>query len=246
MMSFASQLNQFTEFEKLLNYKFNNEKLLIEALTHKSFSVDSNKNQSHNERLEFLGDSILNFIVAEQLLKLFPTESEGVLSKKRASLVNLNKLAEIAKKFELDKYIQFGPGEIKQGNHLNSRIQGSCIESIIGAIYLDSNLEQCRQWILLQFSKEDFFGGTGQSSQPNNEFLLDYKSRLQELTQKFKLGTPVYDLILTTGPSHKPQFLVSLKLNEIEKSRANGSSKKIAEQKAAELYLNELMKSLGV
>lgn len=224
-------------FQKLLGYTFKNESLLVEALTHKSFSVEDNRSQPHNERLEFLGDSILNFVVAEELLKLFPEEQEGVLSKKRASLVNLNKLAEVAKKFKLDQYIQFGPGEIKQGNHLNGRIQGSCIEAIIGAIYLDGGFDKSRSWVLAQFTKADFY------NEVNASYTTDYKSRLQELTQKHKLGTPVYELILTTGPSHKPQFLISLKLNETEKARADGASKKNAEQKAAELYLNELMKT---
>jgi ribonuclease-3 len=230
--------NLLVNFQKILNYKFKNEALLLEALTHKSFSVEENRGQAHNERLEFLGDSILNFLIAEKLLKLFPEEQEGVLSKKRASLVNLNKLAEVAKKFNLDEYIQFGPGEIKQGNHLNARIQGSCIEAIIGAIYLDAGLEQSRYWVLDQFTKEDFYSEVAAS------YSADYKSRLQELTQKHKLGTPIYDLILTTGPSHKPQFLISLKLDDVEKARADGASKKNAEQKAAELYLNELKKTL--
>ncbi len=226
------------QFQKILDYGFKNEAFLIEALTHKSFSVEANRDQTHNERLEFLGDSILNFIVAEELLRLFPEEQEGVLSKKRASLVNLNKLAEMAKKFELDKYMQFGPGEIKQGNHLNPRIQGSCVEAIIGAIYLDNGLNSSREWILKQYSRDDFFGETSAA------FSLDYKSRLQELTQKYHLGTPVYEVVLATGPSHKPKFLVSLKLKDLEKTRADGASKKMAEQKAAELYLLELMKTL--
>lgn len=226
------------QFQKILGYSFLRTELLLEALTHKSFSVEANRNQAHNERLEFLGDSILNFVVAEELLRLFPEEQEGVISKKRASLVNLNKLAEIAKKFELDKYMQFGPGEIKQGNHLNPRIQGSCIEAIIGGIYLDSGLSASREWILRQFRRSDFI------SESNAAFSLDYKSRLQELTQKHHLGTPIYEVILATGPSHKPKFLVSLKLQEEEKARADGTSKKIAEQKAAELYLLELMKTL--
>lgn len=229
---------QLAQFEKILGYEFKNQDFLAEALTHKSFSVEANRNENHNERLEFLGDSILNFIVAERLLNLFPQEEEGLLSKKRASLVNLNKLAEIAKKFELEKFMQFGPGEIKQGNHLNARIQGSCIEAIIGAIYLDGGLELGRNWILKQYSRDDFFGET------NVAYTSDYKSRLQELTQKHHLGTPIYQVVLTTGPSHKPKFLVSLKLQETEKTRAEGASKKIAEQKAAELYLNELMKTL--
>lgn len=232
-------INLLNSFQKLLDYEFSDKKYVIEALTHKSFSVEENKNQAHNERLEFLGDSILNFVVAEELIKKFPSEQEGVLSKKRASLVNLNKLAEIAKKFNLDKYMQFGPGEIKQGNHLNSRIQGSCVEAIIGAIYLDSGISKCQKWILNQFDSNDF------NLESNSSYSNDYKSRVQELTQKYKLGTPIYSLVLSTGPSHKPQFLVSLRLNDVEKSRAEGPSKKIAEQRAAELFLSELVKNFN-
>ncbi|MCC2677733.1 MAG: ribonuclease [Pseudobdellovibrio sp.] len=223
------------DFQKKLNYRFKKEALLREALTHKSFSVEENKHQHHNERLEFLGDSVLNFVVAERLLKLFPSEQEGVLSKKRASLVNLNKLAEVSKKFELQNYMLFGPGEIKQGNHLNARIHGSCFEALIGAIYLDSDFETAKAWTLKQFNESDF-------QQEAEAYSADFKSRLQELTQKQGSGTPSYDVVLTTGPSHKPQFVVALKINGEEKTRADGASKKQAEQKAAEIYLNELVK----
>lgn len=224
------------DFQKKIDYPFKNESLLKEALTHKSFSVDENKFQHHNERLEFLGDSVLNFVVAERLLRLFPSEQEGVLSKKRASLVNLTKLAEISKKFELQNHMLFGPGEIKQGNHLNPRIHGSCFEALIGAIYLDSDFETAKSWTLKQFSETDF-------QQEAEAYSADFKSRLQELTQKQGSGTPSYDVVLTTGPSHKPQFVVALKINGEEKTRADGPSKKQAEQKAAELYLNELLKA---
>lgn len=226
------------EFEAVLDYRFTDRRWLREALTHKSFSVDGNRLQAHNERLEFLGDSILNFVIAEKLLNMFPSEQEGVLSKKRAALVNLHKLAEIAGRFGLDRYLRFGPGEIKQGSHLNARIQGSCIEALIGAIYQDGGLEPARRWTLQQYRREDF------EVEVTASFTTDFKTRLQELTQKHRLGTPVYELVLSTGPSHKPRFLVSLKMNEVEKSRAEGGSKKNAEQKAAEIYLNELSKTL--
>lgn len=226
------------ELESKLGYVFSNPEYLHKALTHKSFTIDQHKHEENNERLEFLGDSILNFVVAEKLLNLFPEASEGVLSKKRAALVNLNKLAEIAKKFQLENYMFFGPGEIKQGSHLNSRIQGSCVESLIGAIYQDSGFEVARKWTLSQFTNEDFYEEVSAS------FSSDFKTRLQELTQKYKLGTPVYELVLSTGPSHKPKFLVSLKLNDNEKSRGEGPSKKNAEQNAAEIYLKELVLTL--
>jgi ribonuclease III len=214
-----------------LKYKFKNEALLEEALKHKSFSPDIN-----NERLEFLGDSILNFIIAEKLIQLFPNMSEGDLSKKRAYLVNINMLAKLSKVFDFENFMKFGPGEIKQGSHINPRIQGSCLEALIGAIYLDSDLATVRNWLLELYSEDDF------AVSVEGSFVTDYKTRLQEWLQKKGIEVPAYELVLSSGPSHKPMFLVSIKINGIEKARASGSSKKIAEQAAAEICYNQLMK----
>ena len=222
-----------------LDYQFKNENLLTEALTHKSYSIEENKAKAHNERLEFLGDSILNFVIAADLLNKFKNESEGLLSKKRASLVNQNILAVIAKDLKLQSFLLFGPGEVKQGSPLNPRLLASGLEAIIGAIYLDSNFQTVEAWILKLFKNIPFEA----NDQIGN--ISDYKTRLQELTQKHKLGTPIYELVYTTGPSHKPQFVISLKLDGVEKSRADGGSKKAAEQKAAEMFLNELQIKLG-
>lgn len=220
-----------------LGYSFKNESLLTEALTHKSYSVEENKNKPHNERFEFLGDSILNFVIAADLLRKFKHEPEGLLSKKRASLVNQSTLAVLAKDLNLQSFLKFGPGEVKQGSPLNPRLLASALEAVIGAIYLDSDFETAEKWTLNLFKDvaavDDQIGNTS-----------DYKTRLQELTQKHKLGTPTYELVFTTGPSHKPQFVISLKLDGVEKSRAEGGSKKAAEQKAAEMYLNELQNTL--
>ncbi|MBC7419320.1 MAG: ribonuclease III [Bdellovibrio sp.] len=228
-----------TELKKLqaaTGYHFKNESHLIEALTHKSFSVDEHKGQANNERFEFLGDSILNFVIAADLVSQFPADAEGILSKKRASLVNQTTLAEIAKNLSLSKLIQFGPGEIKQGSPANPRILASAFEALIGAVYLDSDYKTVENWLLNLFKEI-----TVEQSESGSQ-ALDYKTRLQELTQKHKLGTPTYEVITTSGPSHKPHFLISLKMNQTEKSRAVGASKKVAEQAAAEIYLNELIK----
>lgn len=222
-----------------LDYTFKNENLLTEALTHKSYSIEENKNKPHNERLEFLGDSILNFVIAADLLKNFKNEAEGLLSKKRASLVNQNTLANLAKELKLQTFLFFGPGEIKQGSPLNPRILASALEAIMGAIYMDSDFKTVEAWILKLFKNIPH----DQDDQIGNK--TDYKSRLQELTQKHKLGTPIYELVFTTGPSHKPHFVVVLKLDSVEMARSDGSSKKVAEQKAAEMYLNELQMKLG-
>ncbi|MBC7742113.1 MAG: ribonuclease III [Bdellovibrionaceae bacterium] len=227
----------YAEFQNRVDYSFKKEILLIEALTHKSFSIEENKNQRHNERLEFLGDSVLNFVIAADLVKQFPADAEGLLSKKRASLVNQTTLAEISKKLNLTKFIKFGPGEVKQGSPSNPRILASAVEALIGAIFLDSDYPTVEHWVLKLFKDIS----SEQSEGISNAF--DFKTRLQELTQKHKLGTPTYEVLITTGPSHKPHFLVSLQLNQIEKSRAEGASKKAAEQLAAEIYLKELISS---
>lgn len=224
--------------QKQIKFEFKNKNLLLEAFTHKSFCIESNKNKSHNERLEFLGDSVLNFIIANYLVSQFPNNAEGVLSKRRASLVNQTTLFEVAQSLNIASAILFGPGEINQGSPSNPRILASVVEALIGAIYLDSSLQICEDWVLLQFQQ------VLESQMDQEEQKFDSKTKLQELTQKFKMGTPTYEVVLTTGPSHKPQFLVSLKLNQIEKARAEGASKKAAEQKAAEMYLLELNKEI--
>lgn len=219
-----------------IGYQFKKSELLEEALTHKSYSIEENRFKPHNERLEFLGDSLLNCIIAADLIQKLTQEDEGVLSKKRASLVNQNTLAILAHKIKIQDYILFGPGEIKQGSALNPRILASALEAIIGAIYLDSDFIAVQKWTLKLFKNVplEIYDQVG--------FNSDYKTRLQELTQKYKLGTPIYKVVHTSGPSHKPIFIVSLLLDSVEKARADGTSKKAAEQKAAEIYLTELQK----
>ncbi len=220
--------------EDSVRYKFKNTSLLVEALTHKSFCILEYKMIPHNERLEFLGDAILGLVMAEQLMSLFPKDHEGMLSKKRASLINQETLAEKATKMKLGEFLILGPGEKAQGSHMKPRILASAFEAVIGAIYLDSNFDTIKNWINVEFKNNI------SDIKPDMEYEKDYKTRLQELTYKIKIGTPIYELVSTTGPSHDPEFLVALKIGAGEKSRASGKSKKIAEQKAAQIYMEEL------
>ncbi len=220
--------------EKIIACEFKNVNILKEALTHKSFCIQKNKNNTHNERLEFLGDAILGLIIAENLMVQFPQDNEGMLSKKRASLINQDTLAKKALILKLDQHLIMGPGEKEQKSQLKPRILASVYEAIIGAIYLDSNFLSAQRWVGQQFEFDI------RHMKPEQDFEKDYKTRLQELVYKLNLNQPSYELISTIGPSHDPQFLVALKIDEIEKSRASGRSKKIAEQNAAEIYMKEL------
>lgn len=231
-MSFSQTLVSFAEDR--INYKFNNKNLLIEALTHKSFCILDNKGLPHNERFEFLGDAILGLIMAEQLMSLFPGDNEGLLSKKRASLINQETLAAKALSMKLNEFLILGPGEKAQGSHLKPRILASAFEAVIGAIYLDSQFDQIKKWINFEFRTDI------SEIKPDLEYEKDYKTRLQELTFKLKIGSPIYELLATSGPSHDPEFLVALKIGDQEKTRAAGKSKKNAEQKAAQIFMDQL------
>lgn len=232
-MKLNAQLISYVEDS--VGYSFKNKTLLIEALTHKSFCILDNKTIPHNERFEFLGDAILGLIMAEQLMALFPQDNEGLLSKKRASLINQETLAEKALKKKLNDFLILGPGEKAQGSHLKPRILASAFEAIIGAIYLDAGFDRIKEWINLEFKKD-----IGEIK-PDLEYERDYKTRLQELAFKMKLGIPEYELLSTQGPSHDPEFLVALKIDSKEKARATGKSKKLAEQKTAQIYIETLL-----
>lgn len=217
-------------------YTFKSKSLLAEALTHKSYSVEKNKDKAHNERLEFLGDSLLNCIIACRLVELFPEDAEGTLSKKRASLVNQQALHGLALKMDLGSQILFGPGEIKQGSATNPRILASAYEALVGALFLDSDFLTTQKWVLETFKEVSF------DRLDNETQAFDYKTRLQEWAQKKGLAVPTYELVHSSGPSHKPQFIVALKIGEQELTRAEAGAKKAAEQKAAEIYYTEMMK----
>jgi ribonuclease III len=214
---------------KMLGYRFNDEDLLRKALTHRSVG------SPNNERLEFLGDSIVNFIIADLLFKQFKETTEGTLSRVRSILVKGDSLAVMAQEFELGKYVVLSPGEEKSGGGERPSILADTLEAIIAAIYLDSNMKTVHQIVHAWY--EDRL-----SELSPEESHKDPKTRLQEFMQSEKLPLPAYDIDYTEGEAHCTVFHVSCSVQGLDhKTKGRGSSRRRAEQDAAKKYL-ELLK----
>ncbi|OUR62519.1 ribonuclease III [Colwellia sp. 39_35_sub15_T18] len=221
----ANNEQAIARLSKNIGYSFKKNTLLIQAITHRSA-----KGQ-HNERLEFLGDSILGFVIAEVLFEQFPNHDEGDLTRMRSSLVKGVTLAEIGRDFNLGEYLILGPGELKSGGHRRESILEDAIEAIIGAVYLDSDIIVCKALILTWFAKRL------SAIKPGHE-QKDPKTRLQEYLQGRKISLPVYDVIDTTGQSHNQQFTVRCSTQVIDREVvAKGTSRRKAEQEAAQQVL---------
>ncbi len=213
------------KLQREIKIKFKNIALLKKTLSHKSF--DSNNNY---EKLEFLGDRVLGLIISKKLLELYPHKEEGFLDKTLASLVNKNKCYEIGKKLSLNKYILLGNVKNKS-NFIEKKIVSDCCEALIGAIYLDGGFEVVQKFILNVWSEHLTNSKT---------LVIDPKTKLQEYSLKKFKSLPVYKLISSLGPKHKPVFKVSVKLKDNMSSISIGNSKKDAQQSAA----NELIKKI--
>ena len=216
-----------TNLEKKLKLKFTDPNILTISLTHKSYDSKNN-----NEKIEFLGDRVLGLIIAKKLLEIYPEEKEGILDKKFASLVNKRKCLEIAKKIELEKYILvFNPKSKKIV--IEDKIIADCLEALIGAIYLDKGLNFTEKFILNLWSEHIAASVVTQ---------IDAKTKLQEYSLKIFKVLPEYKLISNTGPRHKPLFKVAVKLKDTKSFTADGASKKDAEQNAATLCIESVLK----
>ncbi|MEO1923119.1 MAG: ribonuclease III [Nautiliaceae bacterium] len=222
------------ELQKSLGYEFKNEKLLTEALTHRSYTKDFN-----NERLEYLGDAVLDLIVGEYLYHLFPNAEEGILSKLRAALVNEDAFTKLAKRLNLGKYIFLSPAEENNKGREKPSILSSAFEALIGAVYLEAGFDKAKE-IALRLLKEEFPVITPE------ELLKDYKTTLQEITQAHFGVVPEYRLISATGPDHKKEFEIGVYINDKEYARAKGKSKKTAQQEGARLTIQKLKKELNI
>lgn len=212
------------ELEKTIGYTFSDINLLRVAMTHTSYANESRKKEPHNERLEFLGDSVLSIVVADYLFHEAGHLPEGELTRKRASLVCEQALFGFARQIHLGKYLRLGRGEERGGGRQRPSILSDAFEALIAAIYLDGGLEPARKFIL-PFVKE----GHGAEA--------DYKTRLQEVVQQNPEERLRYVVASETGPDHDKHFVVEVHLNSNCIGTGEGHSKKVAEQHAAQQAL---------
>lgn len=215
-------------FEQTLGYHFKKQNLLKEALTHKSA-----KKGAHNERLEFLGDAVLDLIIGEFLYKKFPHSPEGELSKMRASMVNEKSFAKIARHLNIGEYLYISASENQNKGREKDSILSNAFEAIMGAIYLESGLEVVRKLILALL--DEIYPKIDLKS-----LFYDHKTTLQERTQALFGITPEYVVLDSFGPDHNKEFLVSVQIKGREYARANGKSKKEAQQMCAKIALEIL------
>ena len=209
-------------------YHFQQVKLLETAITHTSAANENFDGREHNERLEFLGDAVLELCVSAELFKRFSHAREGQLTAMRSRLVNQQSLAEIARRVHLDSLVILGKGEESQGGREKDTILSDTLEALLGAIFLDGGMPAAQKVVAFFFA--ELWEGPDGREKPK-----DYKSRLQELTQlKFK-GRPIYRLVSSEGPEHDKVFTVAVQLPEGTEVEATGSSIKRAEQTAAKL-----------
>jgi ribonuclease III len=221
-------VKKLESLEQSLAYQFSNPDLAQLALTHRS------ANAVHNERLEFLGDSLLGFIVAETLFRLNPHASEGELSRMRSALVKKSALAAIARALNLGDYIQLGSGELNSGGDDRDSILADTVEALIAAIYLDGGIDACTAFVN-KISEAKLVQQASATKQK------DAKTRLQELLQAQGRPLPKYKVVEISGAAHEQVFHVSCKLESLGAEAAgSGSSKREAEQKAASKILQEL------
>ena len=217
--------DKLTNLQKKINIKFKNINNLKKSITHKSFDSVNNY-----EKLEFLGDRILGFVISKKLIELYPNEKEGVLDKKLASLVNKNKCLEVAKFIGLEKFILVG--NKNSSAKVENKIIADAIEALIGAIYYDKGFEISEKFILNMW--RSFISSSDVS-------IVDSKTKLQEYSLKKFKSLPIYKLVSSSGPKHKPKFTISVKLKNTKFFEGSGNSKKKAEQSAAKILLDSLI-----
>ena len=220
------------ELEKRIGYSFRDRKLIETALTHSSYANEIHETVMFNERLEFLGDSVLGMITADYLYHTYPELPEGELTKMRAVRVCEKTLSDFAQETELGEYMRFGKGEALTGGRHRPSILADAFESLIAAMYLDAGLEQTRRFVLSYISKVN----------PDASPVTDHKSMLQEIIQRNHSEMLEYVVVAESGPDHRKEFTVEVHLNSNVIASGVGTSKKRAEQAAA----REALRLMGV
>ncbi|QJA09148.1 ribonuclease III [Romboutsia sp. CE17] len=226
-------LDNICKFEENIDYKFNNKEYILEALTHSSYS-NENKRYNFNERLEFLGDSVLSIVVSDYLFKNEKELPEGELTKLRASIVCEESLSEVANNIKLGEYMLLGKGEEATGGRERISILADAFEAVIAAIYLDGSIEDAKKFILTNM--EDII-----LDARRGKIFRDYKTHLQEVLQGKGESNIWYKLIDEKGPDHNKRFIMEVGINKDVLGVGEGKSKKEAEQFAARVALNKIL-----
>jgi len=237
----ATEIRRLTEnlgpLEAQIGYRFKDIGLLEHALTHRSRAhEDASGGVIDNESLEFLGDAVLGFVIADMLFQRFPTHSEGYKSKVKASIVSATSLTRLAEKIDLGRYVLLGRGEEKTGGRRKHAILADGFEAVIASIYLDGGIDAARDFIVSQFGP--MLAEAGDMA-ADASFTEDWKSALQECLQSKGLGLPSYRLASAEGPDHRKRFDVEVLVGGQAAGRATGRSKKEAEQQAAKSALEK-------
>lgn len=230
-------LSSFEALEERLHYKFFNPDLLQEALRHSSYVNEHPNQEPDNERLEFLGDSVVNLIISDLLMKRKPPITEGDMTRMRSQLVSESGLSSIARMLELGHYIQLGKGESQSNGQEKNSILADAMEALIAAVYMDSGFScayTMMKRLISPFLPDDQTALSGQ----------DYKSQLQELLQRAQKPTPQYQVVGETGPDHDKTFIVRITIDRLQ-TQGFGKNKKLAEQNAAKNVLQLLAEISG-
>ena len=232
----SDRTDEVFPLQKTLGYTFSDIRLLNKALTHKSYVNERSEFLKHNERLEFLGDSVLDILVSDYLVCEFSDYAEGTLSKIRAAVVNETCLADLARKIELGKYLLLGKGEDFSGGRNKSSILADAFEAVAGALFRDGGLESASQ-VFLPLLKGEI------SNFSHSWDFRDFKSELQEYTQNKWVCTPKYKVVNELGPDHAKEFEVTVTIKNQCEGQGSGSSKKAAEQAAAKMAMEKFSES---
>ncbi len=226
----SDRANEVAPLQETLGYVFSDLKLLNKALTHKSYVNERNESLKHNERFEFLGDSVLDILVSDYIVDKFSDYAEGTLSKIRAAVVNESCLADLARKLDLGKYLLLGKGEDLSGGRDKSSILADAFEAVAGALFRDGGLESASKVFLPLLEVEI-------SKFAHSWSFRDFKSELQEYTQNKWVCTPSYKVVNELGPDHAKEFEVAVMIKNRVKGQGSGKSKKEAEQAAAKMAM---------